>query len=226
MFAEGFTAQQDLMENGSYDASNDETSRYVAEERLYAYGLFSAIALVQETITKPFVYDNFQKFRRDSTHPFIKGLETLNVSRLLRNKRCLKNIFISCETITLTQMVTCLDKQLSEDPDQAAKEMITFGHFVKFLQQVAGNFFILFTNKYIPSLITQIFLYCRRSGEVQARKSYGIKRCLQFRHWVTDFATVSRKPKNNRTLLECDRWRKTSASYVSDLLEYPYPLCL
>jgi hypothetical protein len=38
LFEEGFDYQQDLFENGSND-SNEETSKYTAGEKLYAYGL-------------------------------------------------------------------------------------------------------------------------------------------------------------------------------------------
>jgi hypothetical protein len=41
-------------------------------------------------------------------------------------------------------MLTCLHKQVSEDPEQADKEKTTFEYFVTFLQQVSRNFFVYF----------------------------------------------------------------------------------
>jgi hypothetical protein len=67
----------------------------MAGEKLYSYGLFSAVSLIQEFITKPFVYEQFGKFRRDPAHPYIRGLQSLGVAELLRRYRCLRKIFES-----------------------------------------------------------------------------------------------------------------------------------
>ena len=102
------------------------------------------MSLIQELITKPFVYEQFGKFRRDPAHPYIRGLQSLRVAELLRRNRCLRKIFESSGRIFITQMFTCLHKQVSEDPEQVDKEKTTFEYFVKFLQQVSRNFFVYF----------------------------------------------------------------------------------
>lgn len=69
---------------GPESETDDETlSKPEAEKRLFAYGLFSSIAIVQCGFCQPFILEWYDKCKGsdplDSKHPFIRGLKELNV---------------------------------------------------------------------------------------------------------------------------------------------------
>lgn len=72
LFDEGISTQQHILENGSLYPSS-ETSRFEAEERLYAYGLFSSIALIQATITKAIRIRLVYKIQASTLSPVYEG---------------------------------------------------------------------------------------------------------------------------------------------------------
>ncbi len=66
---------------GQEIVEDDETlSKPEAEKKLFAYGVFSSIAVVQCGYCQPFVLEWYDKLSSTSQHPFIRGLMVLNVT--------------------------------------------------------------------------------------------------------------------------------------------------
>ena len=62
------------------DDKEDETlSKDEAANRLFAYGLFSSIAVVQCGFCQPFILKYYDQLKSHRDHPFIRGLRKLGV---------------------------------------------------------------------------------------------------------------------------------------------------
>lgn len=138
-FRESFSEIQYIYLTGTDD--NDElTSKTSAGERLFAYGVYSAIAIVQSFITYSFVLEWHDKLAGvRPTHPFIDGLQTLGVSSLILEKPKIKKLF-KTKPININDMLKCVKRTENEDPFKEFAEEATFKIFCTFLQNVAGWF--------------------------------------------------------------------------------------
>ena len=61
------------------DTNDDILSKDEAANRLFAYGLFSSIAVVQCGFCQPFILKYYDQLKSHRDHPFIRGLRKLGV---------------------------------------------------------------------------------------------------------------------------------------------------
>ena len=158
-------SSQNLADNESQD--DEALSKPEAEKRLFAYGLYSAIAIVQCGFCEPFIlewFDTFMLMHSTPEHPFIRGLKTQNVPwvrkttlfnltsspfsvfmnfyfQLLETRPRVRLLFVP-NKISLENFLALLENSSSSDTDRYAilAENATLIHFRKFLSDVDGKF--------------------------------------------------------------------------------------